>query len=80
MPKFGKSSIRRDRKRAFGARLCEHLKRLGWSVPRGAKVARVHQDRMFRYTLGLTLPHRQTLVRLAEAIGVELADLAPWEN
>jgi hypothetical protein len=70
---------RTDRKREFSARMNEQLKRLGWSVARAARIARVQQNRMFRFSLGLSLPHRPTLLRLAEAFGVEPAALAPWE-
>ncbi len=70
---------RRERKRAFSARLNDELRRLGWSVAYAAKVARVHQNRMFRFSLGLSLPHRPTLLRIADGLGVDPAELAPWE-
>ena len=81
MPRAGYNSLKRqNRKREFSARINEQLRRLGWSVPHAAKAARVQQDRMFRYSIGLSLPHRPTLLRIAEAFGVEPATLAPWET
>lgn len=80
MPQAGYDSLARHyRKREFSARINEQLKRLGWSVARAAKAAGVHQDRMFRYSLGLSLPHRPTLLRIAEAFEVTPSELAPWE-
>lgn len=80
MPRIERNPLaRRDQKREFSIRVNEHLKRLGWSVRQAALAASVHQDRMFRFSLGLSLPHRSTLLRLAEAFGVEPSDLAPWE-
>jgi len=80
MPRAGANPLaRRDRKREFSARLNEQLKGLGWSVSQAARAARVQENQMFRFVLGLSLPHRPTLLRIADALGVEPADLAPWE-
>jgi|JI9StandDraft_1071089.scaffolds.fasta_scaffold95786_3 transcriptional regulator with XRE-family HTH domain len=74
------SRARHSRKREFSTRINEQLRRLGWSVRQAARAAAVQENRMFRFNLGLSLPGRPTLLRIAEAFGVEPATLAPWET
>lgn len=73
----GKSHLPDAIKAEFGRRLFSFMLEKGWSASELARQTKIGRDSISIYLRGKSFPNPQRLIKISEALGISVDDLAP---